>query len=325
MTEKSIIQTDSIDALKAYGIDRISVAIGVFDGVHAGHRKLLTELQMIAAATDSIPVAVTFSPHPRQILSPENAPALLLPPDEKCRRLTESGVRAVVTIPFTREFAGRQPTEFISGTLECDGITLCGLCVGKKWRFGAGGSGDTRLLGEIAKECGFRFVPVDEVHDGPETVSSSSIRAAAAAGDLTKAARYLCRPYMLFGPVVHGEGVAGKKLDAPTANIKVEYGVLPPPGVYAAWLVLSDGTDRHPAVVNIGSSPTFDSYGRKDLMRVEAHLLDGGRDLYGEYAGLELVSYLRAEQRFATIDGLKRQILMDIEATWNILKRKEEK
>lgn len=321
MTDKNIICTDRIDALGTYGISRISVAIGVFDGVHAGHRKLLARLREIAAETGSVPVAVTFSPHPRQVLQPDSAPTLLLPNDEKIRRLTENGVQAIVTIPFTREFAAKEPEDFIADCLKSDGITLCGVCVGKKWRFGAGGRGNAGLLTDLASRHNFLFSPVDEVEIRGETVSSSSIRAAAAAGDLEKATCFLCAPYAIYGSVIHGEHVASTKLHTPTANLDLQAGVLPPNGVYAARVHLENACFR--AVVNIGSAPTFDSYGKKDLVRVEAHLLDSDLELYGKNIAIEPVRFLRQEQRFASPEDLKEQIRKDIEHTAAALAEKE--
>lgn len=321
MTDKNIICVDRIDALKEYGISRISVAIGVFDGVHAGHRKLLAQLREIADRTASTPVAVTFSPHPRQILQPETAPALLLPNDEKIRRLTDHGAQAIVTIPFTHDFAAKEPEDFIADCLKSDGITLCGVCVGKKWRFGAGGRGNAGLLTELANRHNFTFSPVDEVEIEGETVSSSAIRAAAAAGDLEKATRFLCAPYAIYGSVIHGEHVASTKLHTPTANLDLQAGVLPPNGVYAALVLL----ENHPykAVINIGSAPTFDSYGKKNLVRVEAHLLDSDLELYGKNIAIEPVRFLRLEQRFASPEELKEQIRKDIEHTAAALAGKE--
>ncbi len=321
MTDHSAICVDRIDALKKYGISRISVAIGVFDGVHAGHRKLLACLQEMASQTASTPVAVTFSPHPRQIIQPGSAPALLLPNDEKIRRLADHGAEAIVTIPFTAAFAALEPEAFITETLKCDGITLCGICVGKKWRFGAGGRGNAGLMTELALRHNFIFSPVDEVEIGGETVSSSAIRAAAAAGDLEKASRFLCAPYALYGSVIHGEHIASAKLQAPTANLDLKAGVLPPKGVYAALVRLEN--HRHKAVINIGSSPTFDSYGKKDLVRVEAHLLDCQAELYGKNISIEPVRFLRQEQRFTSPEELKKQIRKDIEHTAAALAEKE--
>lgn len=324
MTDTEKITVSSIDELKKYGMTDISVAIGVFDGVHAGHRRLLEELITLASVTSSVPVAVTFSPHPRQILFPDHAPELLLPPEEKQKRLFQSGVRAIVTIPFDRAFAALPPERFIAETLSPAGSGLRGVCVGTHWRFGAGGSGDTALLTRLADQYGFLFRAVDEVEGEGETVSSSAIRNAAQHGDLSKAARYLGRPYTLYGKVIHGEGVASSRLDCPTANIDVCAGVLPPNGVYAARVILADGKKEN-AIVNIGAAPTFNSYGIKDLRRVEAHLLSGcGCDLYGDDLAVELIAFLRSEQKFSGVDALKTQIALDIKQTLTILEERKE-
>ncbi len=320
MTEQ-IIEAGSIAELRTKGITEISAAIGVFDGVHAGHRHLLSVLTDLAQRTDSVPAAVTFSPHPRQILTPETAPALLLPPSEKIRRLHEAGAAAVVTIPFTKEFAALSPKAFIEECLRGNGIGLRGLCVGKAWRFGAKGAGDTSFLEELSGNDGFLFSAVEELILDGETVSSSTIRAAAASGNFKKASRYLTKPYEIYGTVVHGYGIAGSKLKTPTANIRTEYGVLPPNGVYAAF-VRADGV-RHPAVVNIGSAPTFQSYGDPALRRVEAHLLDGEADLYGKNLVLQPVSGLRPEQKFLNINELQKQIRQDCQSALNILQGKD--
>ena len=320
MTETARIIVDSVDALSSHGISAISAAIGVFDGVHAGHRRLLAELMATAAATDSTPVAVTFSPHPRQVLFPDTAPALLLSPDEKYERLFSCGVKAVVVIPFTREFAALSPDRFITECLCSHSVSLKGICVGKAWRFGAGGTGNSDTLTEIAKNDGFLFKPVDEVVMDGGTVSSSTIRQAASNGDFEKASRYLTMPYAISGVVVHGFGVAGKDLKTPTANIDVKYGVIPPSGVYAAYVV-TDGV-RHPAVVNIGSAPTFASYGQTGLCRVEAHLLDEVQgDLYDRTLSLEPVKYLRPEQAFPSPESLKEQIGKDCQSALDLLKK----
>ncbi len=314
-------QFQSIAALREKGISAISAAIGVFDGVHAGHRHLLSVLTDLAERTDSLPVAVTFAPHPRQILAPETAPPLLLPPEEKNKRLRDAGAKAIVTIPFTKDFAGLPPVRFIEECLRGSGIELRALCVGKAWRFGAKGAGDTSLLTELAKNDGFLFSAVEELIRDGETVSSSAVRAAAAEGNLEKASQYLTKPYALYGTVVHGYGIAGSKLQTPTANIRVDYGVIPPNGVYAAF-VMTDGASC-PAVVNIGAAPTFQSYGQTGLRRVEAHLLSGGGDLYGKMLTLQPVARLRAEQKFAGVEELQSQIRKDCADAVRILTGKE--
>lgn len=323
MTDTEKITVSSIGELKKYNLTDISVAIGVFDGVHAGHRRLLEELTDLASVNSSVPVAVTFSPHPRQILFPDNAPALLLPPEEKQRRLFQCGVRAVVTIPFDREFAALPPERFIAETLSPADSGLRGVCVGTHWRFGVRGSGDTALLTRLAEQYGFLFRAVDEVEGEGETVSSSAIRRAAQMGDLSRAARYLCRPYTIYGKVIHGEGVASSRLNCPTANIDVRFGVLPPNGVYVARVILANGK-REDAIVNIGSAPTFNSYGIRDLRRVEAHLLSGGCDLYGDDLAVELIAFLRPEHKFSGIELLKTQIDLDIKQALTILEERKE-
>ena len=233
LPESDILQFSSLDELKTASICRVSLAIGVFDGVHLGHQKLLKVLTEQADRTNSVPVAMTFFPHPRQILTPDSAPPLLLPPSEKIRLLHAHGVKAVITLPFTQSFSQMPPDLFLENCLECSGITLESLCVGSCWRFGAGGQGNCTYLARVAAEKHFEFCAVPELELNGETVSSSGIRRAVQEADLSKAALFLGHPYTLYGVVEHGKQVAGEKLGHPTANLRTEYGVLPPCGVYA--------------------------------------------------------------------------------------------
>ncbi len=305
----------SIEELRAYGITEISAAVGVFDGVHAGHRKLLATLQEVSAGTNSTPVAVTFHPHPRQLIDPENAPHLLLSQAEKRSRLFETGVKAVVTLPFTCDLAALEPEDFLKQQLMASGISLRGLCVGEHWRFGAKGWGNTALLETFSAKYGFEFRAVPELSLDGETVSSSSIRAAIQGGDLTKAEKFLGRPSMLYGGVVHGAGIAGKVLTRPTANIELESGILPPNGVYAVRVHTDDGI-WHPGIANIGTAPTFRN---DDRILIEAHLLDGNADLYGHRVSLALAARIRPEIKFDTAEQLRAQIAEDIEKAFEVL------
>ena len=309
----------SVGELKQYNLTEISVAIGVFDGVHAGHRKLLRELMTLAAETATAPVAVTFFPHPRQILFPGDAPELLIPREEKYRRLFACGVRAVVEVPFDKALAALPPEDFIRNCLNADGVRLRGICVGSEWRFGAGGKGDSSLLATLSERTGFLFRAVPELRIDGETVSSSAIRKAVTSGDIEKANRYLSSPYEIFGKVVRGEGVAGGTLDHPTANVEPFSRILPPAGVYAARARIGGSDGRLPAVMNIGAAPTFDSYGKKDLLRVEVHLLSGGGDLYGKEIAVEPAAFLRKEERFPDAEALKDQIGRDIASAQRVL------
>ena len=318
MTNEMILEADSISALSRYGISSAAVAIGVFDGVHLGHRKLLTELLKLAEKHHAVPVAMTFFPHPRELVCPRSAPRLLLPTEEKIRMLGKYGATAVVSIHFTREFASLAPNEFLDSCLFGGEVAVKGICVGQKWRFGAGASGDSVFLKRKAEEKGFAFVPVAELRTPEGTIiSSTAIRKAVTEGNLKLAASMLGRNYSLFGTVEEGYHNASRKLDSPTANLALRDGILPPNGVYAGYAHV-DGI-RYPAAMNLGVSPTFRAeYGKIDR-RLELHLLGGFRGtLYGKYLQAELVSFLRPERRFATPEDLKEQIRNDIE-TINLL------
>ena len=308
------IPTDltQIGDLARHGITRAAVAIGVFDGVHRGHRKLLTELLTVSAELDVCPVVMTFFPHPRSLLTP-NPPHLLYPQREKIRLLADSGVKAVVTVDFTRQFAALTPEEFLNRSVFAGPVSVAGICVGRHWRFGAKAAGNAEFLERMAAVKPFRFRAVDELFlDDGQVISSTAIREAVASGRLDRAEQMLGRRYSLFGTVEHGYRNAGKRLAAPTANLKIEEGVTPPCGVYAAIAHLSE-QERFAAAVNIGVAPTFQEEYGSIAPRIEVHLLDGFRgDLYGREMRLELAAFIRPERKFPDIESLKQQIGNDI-------------
>ena len=303
------------------GIRRAAVAVGVFDGVHRGHQKLLTELLSVASELDAEPAVMTFFPHPRSVLS-ENPPALLYPPEEKVRLLHQYGIKAVVTVNFTRQFSQLTPDRFLEQSVFAGTVPIPAICVGKHWRFGAKAAGDAQYLQQMAAERHFRFCAVDELcmEDG-QVVSSTAIREAIASGDLDRAERMLGRRYTLSGTVGSGYQVAGEKLQTPTANLEIRHGVLPPYGVYAATAHLSE-REHFAAAVNIGTAPTFREQYGQIAPRVEVHLLSGFRgDLYGREMHLELAGFIREEIRFPDVESLKEQIGRDIEQIKGILER----
>ena len=310
-----------IKDLASSGITRAAVAIGVFDGVHRGHQKLLTELLTVASQLDAEPIVMTFYPHPRSVLS-KNPPTLLYPPEEKVRLLRRYGVKAVITVKFTRQFAALTPERFLEESVFAGTVPIPAVCVGKHWRFGAKAAGDAAFLERTAADRHFRFIAVDELcMDDGQIVSSTAIREAVRTGELDKAVRMLGRRYSLSGTVEHGYCNAAEKLQTPTANLQIRDGVLPPCGVYAAIAHLSD--DEHfAAAVNIGTAPTFrEEYG--DIApRVEVHLLNGFQgDLYGRAMRLELAGFVRKERKFPDIPSLKKQINTDIEQIRRMLER----
>jgi riboflavin kinase/FMN adenylyltransferase len=268
------------------------VAVGTFDGVHRGHRKVIGD-------ADSV---LTFDPHPSAVVAPQHTPKLLTALAVKAELIAELGVRELIVIPFDAEFAAQSADEFIDQVLvRTLGATR--VSVGENFRFGHKAKGDSRLL---AADARFETVvhPLLEI-DG-EIVSSSHIRALLLAGEVEQAARLLDGPFQLRGEVVHGDK-RGRELGFPTANLVPDDKlVCPGHGVYAC---LADG---HPAAVNIGVRPTFKT-GRGEL--IEAYLLDFDGDLYGKPLRLDFIARLRGERRFDSAEALVEQMHRDVERT----------
>jgi riboflavin kinase / FMN adenylyltransferase len=289
-----------------------AVAIGVFDGVHLGHRIVLAELVEEALARSLVPVALTFDPHPLEFLAPDRAPRLLTDIDRRAELLGRCGVEVVGVLPFLqiRDLAPEAfAVEVLAGRLEARVVA-----VGADFRFGYGRSGDVDALRALGDRLGFEVEPVELVgHSDGEVVSSSRIRAMLEEGRVAEAARLLGEPFQIRGPVVHGDS-RGRGIGFPTANLHVpERMALPGNGVYAARARLGDQTHR--SVVNIGVRPTFGQTQRV----VEAHLLDVDLDLYGSVLSLGFVDRLRDERRFAGVDELVAQIARDVEAGRQVL------
>ncbi len=294
---------------------KLALAIGVFDGVHLGHRRILDALIRLAAETGAEPAAMTFDPHPRAVLHPEQPPILLVPLRERLRLLQEAGAKRVEVVPFTPEFAALEPGQFLDRLLQSPAYTLTGITVGQNWRFGRMGGGNSAYLDQYAREHGLRFEAVPELELDGSVVSSSAIRRAIASGRLDEAKRLLGRSYRLVGPVVYGHGAASTRLACPTANVAADAGVLPPDGVYAgiAW---HDGKP-HAAAINVGVSPTFGWEGAP--RRLEVHFLDFTGNLYGTELGVEFRAYLREERSYPSPEALKSQIEQDIRAIRRLL------
>jgi riboflavin kinase / FMN adenylyltransferase len=265
------------------------VAIGVFDGVHKGHR----------AVIDDADTVLTFDPHPLTIIHPEAAPKLIMPAEVKRDVIDGLGVEEMVVIPFDREFSKRSAEAFIE-TILVRQLGAKRVSVGENFRFGAKAKGDPGMLASH-DEFETRVVPLVEV-DG-ETVSSSRVRALVAAGEVDAAMRCLGAPFMLEGEVVEGDK-RGRELGFPTANVVPDDRlVVPGHGVYAAF------ANGHPAAVNVGIRPTFET-GRGLL--VEAFLIDHEEDLYGKNLRVAFVSRLRGERRFPSAEDLIAQMHRDV-------------
>lgn len=290
------------------------LGIGVFDGVHLGHQKIIQQLKLMAEENNAKAVAVTFLPHPRAVLCPDDPPALLISPLERIRRLKEVGAQGIGIINFQPGFANLEPEEFLAQLCIMD-FQLKGICVGSKWRFGRFGRGNKDLLEEFAKSRNIDFCPVEEVEVNQTLVSSSLLRKLTAKGDLKTVKDLTGYNPFLTGRVVHGYKDASGKLSAPTANLLLSYGVIPPDGVYAGRCFIEG--KKLPCVLNIGFSPTFKRDGQ--ACRIEVHLIDASYNLYDKDLEVELVKFLRPEILFNSIEDLKKQIFQDISHAKEVL------
>lgn len=274
------------------------VAIGVFDGVHLGHRE-------VVRGADTV---LTFEPHPLSVIAPDAAPKTLTPLAQKAEVLGSLGVAEVVVIPFDKDFASRSAQEFIDDVLVAR-LGATHVQVGANFRFGHKAAGDTAML---AADGRFETSVRQLVEVEGETVSSTHVRGLVLAGEVAHAARFLGRPFQYRGTVVHGDG-RGKELGYPTANVVPdERLVRPDKGVYAC---LADGV---PAAVNIGIRPQFET-GRGVL--IEAYLIDFEGDLYGRELAIDFLERMRGERLFASVEALVEQIDRDVEAARAICER----
>ncbi len=284
----------------------VAVSVGVFDGVHLGHRQMLQALYDDAAALPGVPVgAITFDRHPLATIAPERAPELLTTPEERLRLFEEAGLDFAAVLTFDVAMRSLSPEGFVKSVL-ADGLGARLVVVGDGFRFGLNAGGDVDELRRLGDHFGFAVRAVELLETGSGPISSTLIRQALLDGDVNAATGMLGRPFARTGRVVAGDH-RGAEIGFPTANLDIRPGLLVPArGVYAAIAMLDD--ERIPAVVNIGVRPTFD--GAREV--VEAHLLDFAADLYGRDLTLEFVDRLRAETRFDSVEELVEQIGRDV-------------
>jgi len=283
-----------------------AIALGVFDGVHLGHRAILGTAVTRARAAGIDALACTFDRHPGDVLQPGRAPAIITTLDDRLALIAETGVDGVVVLEFTRELAAIEPEAFVKDIL-LGRLRARDIVVGFNHRFGRGARGDARLLESLAARLGFQAHEVPPLLVDGVPVSSSEIRTALQRGDAAAAARFLGRPYAIAGSVTVGAG-RGRSLGFPTANIEPDRPLLVARGVYRGRLEAD--ARRHPCVVNVGVRPTFG----ETTLAVEAHLLDFTGDLYGRPVRLDFLDRLRDEMRFGSVDELRAQIARDIAA-----------
>jgi len=287
-----------------------AVTIGNFDGVHLGHQALLAEAHRRAGPT-RLTVALTFMPHPARVLAPAKAPPLIMPIGRRLELLAASGVDAVVIQPFTPEFAAVEADDFVRQILARE-LGAADVVVGFDFSFGRGRAGNVQRLQSLGDQLGMGVAIIPPVSVDGHPCSSTRIRTLVAAGDLRPAATLLGRPFEVEGTVVRG-AARGRSLGFPTANLAPETELAPKLGIYAARARLADGpgdATAHVAAVSVGRNPTFE--GPAAPVTIEAHLLDFTGDLYGRRLRLEMIDWLRDEQKFDSSEALIAQIGADV-------------
>ena len=283
----------------------VFLAIGVFDGIHLGHKAVILHALEDAKKAGGTAVVVTFDPHPVRVLRPDKAPRLLTSTPHKIRLIRELGITHLLMIHFDAEFGATPPEEFILKLHRaCE--PLREICVGHQWSFGHKRAGNLEMLKEWGDKLGFDEVGVHAVEIDGEVVSSTLIRAAVEAGELEKAARFLGRNFTIFGTVIEGSHL-GHELGFPTANLSTHNEQFPPNGVYAVEAIHEGRNYR--GVVNIGVRPTIQNQSGERLL--ELHLFDFDRDIYGDDIEVVFRKFLRAERKFAGLEELKAQIARD--------------
>ena len=289
----------------------IVIAAGFFDGLHRGHRAVLSRAVAKARAIDGVAWVLTFDRHPLAVLSPADAP-----PAISSRRATLEGFRRLgfdgcLMLPFTRALAALTPKDFVERLTACR-PTLARVVVGSNWKFGKGGVGTPATLAAMGRRIGFGVTVVRPILHAGQPISSTRLRAAILSGRMMDAAALLGGPFLLRGRVVRGRAV-GRRLGFPTANLRWEDAadVLPPEGVYAVNARI--GRRMFGGMLNIGRRPTFPELAQKGSV-AELHLFDFAGSLYGRRAEVAFGPRLRAERRFASVAALQRQLHRDEKA-----------
>lgn len=281
----------------------VALAIGVFDGLHRGHQEVARAAAEHARQHDGTAVLMTFDPHPAGVLSPGREPPRLTTLGYRQKLAAALGVKQLLALPFDRAMAATDAETFVERlTRSCE---LGCVSVGYTWTFGRDRGGNVHQLIDAGARHGFAVYGVPPVREGERVVSSTWVREAVRAGDLETARRLLGRSFGYLGRVGKGRQL-GRRLDFPTANVRLETGVHPPPGVYACRVEV-EGV-WHPGVCNLGHRPTVE---REGGLSLEAHVLDWTGDLYGCEIEVRLEARLRDERRFDSIEALRVAIQQD--------------
>ncbi|MDQ3256405.1 MAG: bifunctional riboflavin kinase/FAD synthetase [Acidobacteriota bacterium] len=294
-----------------HGTDNAEIArptvltLGVFDGVHLGHQRIMRTVVERARFVGAVPTVITFDPHPRAVLRPETEPPHLQTFDQKIEAFGVLGVEQTIVIRFTEGFARVRAEEFLRDVVR-DRLQAREVYLGRGFAFGRNREGNIDLLREVSGRLGFHADEVPEVRLRSQRISSSRIRELLAEGRVGLARRMLGRPYGVEGRVVRGHE-RGRTIGFPTANLQPQNRVIPDSGVYVT-ATLIEGVWRR-SVTNIGARPTFEEAGAPS---VETYVMDWSGDLYGDVVRVRFLYRLRAERKFKSVEELKQQIEYDV-------------
>ncbi len=287
------------------------LAVGVFDGVHLGHKRLISRLREQARQQNLLSGVVTFRRHPQEVLSPQNKLPWLTDLAERTKLLKNEGIEAIITLSFTGELAQLSAHQFIS--LLKKYLRMRGIVVGPDFALGRNREGNATTLRTLGQDMNFSVTVIPPTIINGEMVSSTAIRKALADGDMKRVRNLVGCPFSLHGRVVTGAG-RGIELGFPTANLDTNpEQALPAEGVYATWVYIDD--KAYQSVTNIGKRPTFG--GRQRM--VEVYILDYHSNLYEQELKIDIIERLRSEKRFDTPEELKKQIAEDIKQGRDIL------
>ncbi len=280
------------------------LTIGVFDGVHLGHRYLLSQLTERARQQDLLSGVVTFRQHPQEVLSPQTRLPFLTDLAERTNLLKNEGAEAIITLSFTSELAQLSARQFVS--LLKRYLRMRGLVIGPDFTLGRDREGNTNTLRTLGQDMNFSVTVIPPIMISGEVVSSTTIRNALANGDMKRALNLAGHPFSLNGRVTSGAG-RGLELGFPTANLDIApEQALPADGVYATWAYIDGKAFK--SMTNVGKRPTFGGSQRA----VEVYVLDYHSDRYGRQLKIDIMARLRGEKQFATAEELKKQITEDI-------------
>ncbi len=280
------------------------LALGNFDGLHRGHRKILDRLQRVAGERGATSVVMTFDPHPPRVVRPDKAPPLLMTMAQKLEALAAAGVQGAAVVRFTPELSRWDPEMFVR-TVLVDWLHVAEVWVGANFLFGHDRVGNFSLLRVLGSRYGFKAEKIDPIRYKDFVVSSTRVRRLVSEGRVDEAGALLGHEYFIDGTVMRGDQ-RGRTLGFPTANLRTENELLPPLGVYATTTRI--GEIVHPSITNVGTRPTVDTSGRTV---VETHIFNLERDLYGQSIRVGFVQRLRDERVFESLDALRAQIDAD--------------